>query len=95
MCVCVCACRMYFVCRCIPVVGGLVGVRHPWRRILLGGSRGRAQGGCGQGAGGPDFSVGCFKTKKRSVGSVGHVDGLGTLRVACSHHAYTPYSSTK
>ena len=59
----------------------LGGVRHPWRRISLGGGRG------------VNSSVGCFKTQKRSVGSVGHVDGLGTLRVACSHHAYTPYST--
>ena len=38
--------------------------------------------------GGGNSSVGCVSSQKRSVGSVGHFDRLGTLRVACSHHAY-------
>lgn len=82
MCVCV---YMQDVRRCIP--GGREASLEKDSSRGLGGHGGRAPRG--------EHSVGCFKTKKRSVGSVGHIDGLGSLRVACSHHAYTPYSSTK
>ncbi len=53
------------------------GVRHPWRGIPLGG------------LGPPPTLAWGVSNQKRSVGSVGHFDGLSTLRVACSHHAYT------
>lgn len=56
------------------VGGSCTGVRYPWRGIPLGGPLTLAWG---------------VSRQKRSVGSVGHFDELGTLRVACSHHAYT------